>query len=101
MQNKAERFVLVTVFDHNNKLIENARVRLEMQEQEDRQILNLKFDPDVGSYVSPDVPVGIILLKAEAKGYAPDEREVQVNPTGLQTIVILVRLACRFYIAER
>lgn len=81
--------VEVTVFDYNNKLIENARVTLEVREQEGRQIFNLKFDPVRGSYVSPDVPAGLYLLKVEAKGYAPDDREVRVDPAGLQTIVIL------------
>src|SRR5882724_3682306 len=81
--------VQVTVFDHRNKPLENAKVTLAPREGTGGRSHNLEFDSVRGSYVRSGIDSGRYILKAGAQGYAPDEREVQVHPAGLQTVVIL------------
>ena len=78
----------VTIFDHHGKFIKNAKVTLESVEATTAKKTTLKFDPHHAIYAASVAP-GRYRLAAEADGYAGDERSVQVDPAGLQTVVIL------------
>ncbi len=89
LSHRQERLVLVSVFDPDGKLIEGARVAVESRDVGDRARHDLKFDAVHGVYLASNVAPGRYVLRAQAEGYAPDELTVQVDPAGLQAVVIL------------
>ena len=81
--------VQVAVCDHKNNLLPNARVTLKPLGKKPGRIINLKFDKQWQVYQTPSINPGNYLLQAEAEGFESDQREVQVDPSGLKETFIL------------
>jgi subtilisin family serine protease len=81
--------VQISVFDHTGKVLEKAKVTLEAREQPKARKHMLKYLAQMGCYEASDVEPGRYTVTAKAPGYSEDERPVQVDPAGLNTVVIL------------
>lgn len=86
MPEALEQLVLVVVFDPDGNPLDTAQITLSPQDAEGGY--QLTFDPDRG-YVGRDIRPGLYRLRTEAEGYEADGRDVQVDPPGLTTVVIL------------
>jgi subtilisin family serine protease len=82
--------VQVVIFDDKGKNLTDARVAIEPQGNPGRDKHVLDYDEGLRCYMAPDIAPGDYLLTAEASPqYASDQRGVQVQPTGLRTIMVL------------
>ncbi|TME80824.1 MAG: hypothetical protein E6I43_12935, partial [Chloroflexi bacterium] len=89
MPEQHERLIRIAVFAYTNKPLEGAHVTLSSSDPADRRAYTLSFDANLGVYVASGIPPARYLLRAEAQGLAPEQREVQVDPSGLEATVIL------------
>lgn len=97
MKEQKRPIVEVAVYDYKSKLLPNAKVTLEPLVQKPDKIINLKFDKQWRVYRAPDVDPGHYLLRAEAEGFESDQRDVQVDPSGLKDTFILGKEGMPFY----
>jgi len=81
--------VHVMVYDHTGKKLTIAQLTLERCESSSEQNYGFKLDSRYGYYTARDIPTGRYLLSAKAAGYQDDQRTVQVDPAGLNTVMIL------------
>jgi hypothetical protein len=81
--------IMTAVFDHNNKVLPNAKVTLTLLGEKKDKTTELKFDKQWQNYVIADIKPGQYLLRVEAKGLETDEREVRVDIGGLKEIMII------------
>lgn len=89
MVTKSDPAVHVVVYDHANNPLEKARVRLEPLDPGADNAHELRRDVARGGFVATGLRPGRYILRAAASGLAAEEREVQVDPAGLETLVIL------------
>lgn len=97
MEEQKKTKVEVTVYDYRSKLLPNAKVTLNPLWKKPSKIIRLKFDKQWQVYRAFDITPGHYLLRAEAEGFESDEREVQVDPSGLKDKFILGKKGMRFY----
>lgn len=92
-----EGIVRVAVYDHANKAVDEASVSLTSADPGDGSPHELKHDRSPGAYVARGLPPGRYKLRAEAAGLASEEREVELDPAGLETLVILGKPGLPFF----
>jgi hypothetical protein len=93
--------VEITVISHDNESLANARVLLRPPETRKGEPIRLGYDRRLGSYSASEVPEGSYILTVSARGYEPDEREVEVSSGGLREAFVLGREGMPFYYRGR
>jgi subtilisin family serine protease len=94
---RAKTCVQVSVFDYQRIPLPNAQVTLKSLEQGYDQVIRLEYDARRRAYQAADVRPGQYVVRAEAKGFEPQEREVQVDPAGIKDTFILGKEGMPFY----
>jgi hypothetical protein len=89
--------VEVYVYDHSHNLITIANVTLQDLRQKRGKLIYIKFDESRKVYSVTDIPVGNYILRVDAKGFEPDEREVQFGFGGSSEIFLLGKKGMPFY----
>jgi len=79
--------VEVSVYDHKNNPLRDARVQLKASDE--ARSYEAKFDSNLGLYRASAIAPGRYTLSAAAPGFESDQREVQVDPAGLKATMIL------------
>jgi hypothetical protein len=89
MFDEREPLVEVNVYGHTNEHLKDARVTLESLDPVDQKAYELTFDETRDSFVGSTITPGQYVLHVAAHGYAAEQREVQVDPAGLQAVMII------------
>jgi subtilisin family serine protease len=89
MLNNPHLPVQVVVSDCEGKPVAHARVTMESAGGAGGKHHGLEFQPRQRCHIAFDIDPGPYFLRAEASGYAGDERLVRVHQTGLQTVLVL------------
>lgn len=97
MKEQKGPIVEVAVFDYKRKPLSNARVTLKPLRKKPSKVIDLKFDKQWQVYRAADITPDHYLLRAEAKGFEPDQRGVKVDPGGLKERFILGKKGMPFY----
>src|SRR5260370_1265126 len=87
MQTQISSPVVVVVYDQANQPLDHAKVSLAEVGAKSREVINLAHRS--GGYRADHVRPGRYSLRAEAPNMDPQEREVEVGPAGLNTVIIL------------
>ncbi len=88
--------IVIKVFNHARDVLADAVVTLQAIGQPTKAT-RLKFDKQLQAYRSEDVRPGEYVVRAEAKGLVPDERQIQVGSASLQDEFILGPKGLPFY----
>lgn len=97
MKERKKTIVDVAVFDYKSKPLSNAKVSLKPLGEKPSKVINLKFDKQWRVFGASNITPGNYLLQAKAEGFESDQREVQVDPSGLKDTFILGKKGMPFY----
>ena len=95
----ARPFVSVAVFSWDGRLLPGAQVLLRTSPA--GSPISLGFDTVWKSHVATHMPPGFYRLQALAAGFAAQEREVVIEPTGLREFVMLGEPEMPFFYSDR
>jgi hypothetical protein len=87
--NRHEGLVQVAVFDYTNELVDHASVVLTTRDESPNQEHPLRFDAARRRYTATGIAPGGYVLTVQARERATEQRDVQVDRAGLDTMVFV------------